>query len=237
MNWYDSSLRQMADQLFLLDVSPISYLLVFLGGLLTNFCPCNVALIPIVIGFVGGVTGTGQRGNAILYTLVFSSGIVVTLSTLGILAAAVGTFIAPLQSVCLVLVAAVALLMGLYSLDLIKFNLPGLGVLPIRGRKGIWETFLVGLAAGVVATPCTTPVLAVILAYVAVKARLLFGVSLLLVYALGFVVPLIMAATFGGFLLGLKKFQEKTGYSTWIKKGSGILLITFSCYMLWRAIF
>jgi cytochrome c-type biogenesis protein len=189
----------------------------------------------MVIGFVGGFSNTVQRGNAILYTLVFSSGIAVTLSAMGVIAAVVGAFIGPLRSVCVWLVAAVSLLMGLYSLGLIKFNLPGLGMLPIRGRRGIWEAFFVGLAAGMMATPCTTPVLAVILAYVAVEARLLYGVSLLLVYALGFVVPMILAGTFADFLLGIKRLQERTGYSIWISRCSGILLIMFGAYMIWRA--
>lgn len=236
MRWYDLPLRQMADHLLSLDVSLSSYPIVFLGGLLTNFCPCNVALVPMVIGFIGGFSRTDRRREAIIYTTVFSAGIIVTLSALGVLAAAVGVFIGPLRSVCIWVVAAAAVVMGLYSLGLVKFNLPGLSTLPIRGRRGIWETFIVGLAAGVMATPCTTPVLAVILAYVAVKARLVFGFSLLLVYAFGFVVPLILTSAFTGFLLGIKRLQEKTGYRTWVSRSSGIMLIGFGVYTLWHGL-
>jgi cytochrome c-type biogenesis protein len=236
MTWYDDLLHQMANQLFSSDVSVIAYPIVFLGGLLTNFCPCNVALVPMVLGCVGGFSRSKERGNAILYSCVFAAGIVITLSVLGVLAAVVGTLVAPLQKVCVWLLAVVALFMGLYCLDVVDFKLPGLGKLPIRGRKGIWETFLVGLAGGVVATPCTTPVLAVILAYVAVKARVVFGVSLLFTYAVGFVVPLVLAGVFADFLLRLKQLQEKTRYRDWINKGGGVILILFGLYLVKRAV-
>jgi cytochrome c-type biogenesis protein len=226
----------MADQLFSADVSLIAYPLVFLGGLLTNFCPCNVALVPMVIGCVGGFSRTKERGNAVLYSGVFSAGIVITLSVLGILAAVLGVLIAPLQKICVWLLAIVAILMGLHCLNIVKFRLPGFGKLPIRGRKGIWETFLLGLAGGVVATPCTTPVLAVILAYVAVKARLVYGVSLLFAYAVGFIVPLVLTGAFADFILRLDRLQEKTRYRDWIAKGSGVLLIMFGLYLAKMAV-
>jgi cytochrome c-type biogenesis protein len=236
MTWYDDSLHQMAQRLFSLDVSPLAYPIVFLGGLLTNFCPCNIALIPMVIGSAGGFSRTKERGNAILYSGVFSAGVVVTLSGLGVLATFLGILLAPLQKVCIWLLAVVAVLMGLQCLGIVKFTLPGLGRLPIRGRRGIWETFLLGLAGGVVATPCTTPVLAVVLAFVAVKARLVYGVSLLFTYAVGFVVPLILAGAFADFILRLKRFQEQTRYRDWIAKGSGALLVVFGLYLVKMAV-
>jgi cytochrome c-type biogenesis protein len=236
MTWYNATLHQMAEQLCALDMSLLAYPLVMLGGLLTNFCPCNVALVPMVIGCAGGFSRSKERGNAVLYSSVFSAGIVVTLSVLGVLAAVVGTLLAPVQKVCMGLLAVVAILMGLHCLDVVDFKLPGLGKLPLRGRKGLGETFLLGLAGGVVATPCTTPVLAVILTYVAVKARLVYGLSLLFAYAVGFVVPLILAGAFADFILHLRRLQEKTRYRDWIGKGSGVLLIVFGLYLVKQAV-
>jgi cytochrome c-type biogenesis protein len=238
MTWYDSALHQMADRLFSLDLSLTAYPLVFLGGLLTNFCPCNVVLVPMVIGYVGGFSRSKERGRALLYSATFAAGIVFTFCCLGILASVVGAALAPARSVCLWLMAAVAVLMGLFCLGAITFRLPGLGKLPATTmkRKGIWSAFLLGLTAGIVATPCTTPVLATILAYVAVQARLLYGVSLLFTYALGFTVPLLLAGFFADFLMSLKKLEERTGYREWITKGSGVLLIVFGLYLVKAAL-
>ena len=105
-----------------------------------------------------------------------------------------------------------------------------------KRRKGLWSAFLLGLTAGVVATPCTTPVLAVILTYVAVKARLFYGVTLLLAYAAGFVVPLLLAGAFADFILRLKRLQDKTGYRAWIARSSGVLLVLFGLYLVKLAV-
>jgi len=236
MTWYDASLHQMAERLFSVDVSPAAYPLVFLGGLLTNFCPCNVALVPMVIGCVGGFSRSKERARAILYSAVFAAGIVVTLCVLGIAAATAGAVFAPARAVCLWLIAVIAVGMGLQCLKVVSLPLPGLAELPTGRRKGVLGAFLLGLAAGIVATPCTTPVLAVILTFVAVKARLFYGVTLLLAYAAGFVVPLILAGAFADFILRLKRLQEKTGYRDWIARGSGVLLVLFGLYLVKLAV-
>ncbi len=240
MVWYDAMLHRMADWLSIQDISLAAYPLVFLGGLLTNFCPCNLVLLPMVIGCVGGFSRSKQRGRAILFSAVFASGIMLTLCVMGAMASVVGAILAPARTVCLWLLAAVTIVMGLFCLKAIRFRLPGLDKekMPVTSlrNKGLWGAFGMGLAAGVVATPCTTPVLAVILAYVAVKARLVYGMSLLFVYALGFVVPLLLTGAFTGFIMGLKKLEDRTGYRAWITRGCGVLLIVFALYVLKVAI-
>jgi cytochrome c-type biogenesis protein len=63
-----------------------------------------------------------------------------------------------------------------------------------------------------------------------------FGVSLLFTYAVGFVVPLVLAGVFADFLLRLKQLQEKTRYRDWINKGGGVILILFGLYLVKRAV-
>ena len=236
MTWYDDSLHRMAEQLFSLDVSPWAYPLVFLSGLLTNFCPCNIALVPLVIGCVGGFSQSKERARAVLCSVAFAGGIVVMLCVLGALVSVVGAALAPARAACLWLIALVSVAMGLYCLHVVRFPLPGLVGLFMGKRKGLRGAFLLGLTAGVVSTPCTTPVLAVILTYVAVQARLIYGVSLLFAYALGFVVPVILTGAFADFILRLNRLDEKTRYRSWIGKGSGTLLIAFGLYLVKKAV-
>ena len=240
MVWYEEMLHRMADWLSVHDISLAAYPLVFLAGLLTNVCPCNLVMLPVVIGSVGGFSRSKQRGRAILFSAVFAAGIVLTLCVMGVAASAIGAILAPARTVCLWLLAVVTVVMGLFCLEAIQFRLPGLGKekMPVTSlrNKGLWGAFLMGLLAGVVATPCTTPVLAVILTYVAVNARLIYGLSLLFVYALGFVLPLLLTGAFTGFLMGLQKLEDRTGYRAWIARGSGVLLIVFGLYVLKVAI-
>jgi cytochrome c-type biogenesis protein len=236
MTWDQEMLRQMADWLMALDVNWLAYPIVFAAGLLTNLCPCNVALVPLVIGHAGGFARSKQRGKAFLYSAIFAAGIVSTLCVIGALTSVLGALLAPLRVVCLWLLAVVVAWMGLICLGVLDFEVPGRKKLALGNRKGLWGAFLLGLAAGAVATPCATPVLATILAYVGVEARLLYGLSLLLAYALGFVVPLLCAGAFAGFILELDRWQEKTRYRDWIAKGSGVLLLLFAAFLVKRAL-
>lgn len=231
MTWYDASMHQMAERLFSLDVSPLAYPIAFFAGLLTNVCPCNIAMLPIVLGGAGGFSFERERSRAMLYSAVFSAGIVVTLCSLGGLAALVGTTLLALRNVCLAAVALVSLAMGLYCLDIVRFTLPGFSTFTPGHRRGLWGTFALGLMAGVVASPCTTPVLAVILTYVAAQARLPYGVSLLFAYAVGFIVPLLLVGACADFILRLRKLDERTHFKTWIGKAAGAILIAFSLYL------
>jgi len=98
MSWYDSVLHSMADHLFAMDVNMAAYPLAFVAGLLTNLCPCNIALVPMVIGHAGGFSRSRERGRAFLYGVIFSAGVVVTLCLLGALTSVVGSLLLPLQS-------------------------------------------------------------------------------------------------------------------------------------------
>ena len=87
------------------------------------------------------------------------------------------------------------------------------------------------LFRSVIATPCTTPVLAVILAYVAVQARLVYGLTLLLTYAVGFAVPLMLVGLSADLLARLEKLDKTTHYEAWIGRVSGVVMIAFGVYL------
>jgi len=235
MSWYDSVLHNMADHLFAMDVNMAAYPLAFVAGLLTNLCPCNIALVPMVIGHAGGFSRSRERGRAFLYGVTFSAGVVVTLCLLGALTSVVGSLLLPLRAICLWVLAVLVAVMGLHTLGVVHFRLPGFSHLSLGHRHGLWGTFLLGLAGGVVAAPCTTPVLATILAYVAVQARVVYGLTLLLVYSLGFVVPLVLAGAFTGFILNLDRLEKETRYREWIARISGIVLLLFAGFLIVRA--
>jgi cytochrome c-type biogenesis protein len=231
---YEAVMHEMAERLFSLDVNPVAYPLVFLAGLLTNFCPCNVAFMPIVLGGAGGFSFGRERRRALLYSAVFSAGIVTTFCALGALAALAGTALLGLRTACLVFVAAAAFAMGVYCLGVVTFKMPGKLGLAAGTRKGLGGAFALGLAAGAVSSPCTTPVLAVILTYVAAQARLAYGVSLLLTYASGFVVPLLLVGACADFILRMRRWDERTHYRVWVARGSGVLLIAFGVYVVFQ---
>jgi cytochrome c-type biogenesis protein len=65
-------------------------------------------------------------------------------------------------------------------------------------QASLFRTFLLGGSSALVASPCATPVLTSILAYVANAQNAAFGALLLLVYTLGYSTPLLIVASTGG---------------------------------------
>lgn len=214
-------------------VSLWSYVLVFVGGIITSLGPCNVATVPLIVGFVGGAKTT-SRGRAFALSLTFAVGLALTFMLLGVVAALIGIVMGLASTWWYYLVAAVCIVIGLNMLGAVPLHMPAWFEDP-RQRiklKGLPGALALGLVSGLVASQCATPVLAAILTYVMAEAALVYGASLLFVYALGRGVPVVLAGTFAG---ALKQMLAMGRWSTAIERVSGVLLIAVGGYFLWIA--
>jgi cytochrome c-type biogenesis protein len=213
--------------------SLLSFLLVFLGGILTSIGPCNVAMIPLIVGYVGGSSDLPRR-RAFILSLIFAIGLALTFMLLGLVAALIGGLIGSSTTWWYYLVAFVCFVIGLNMLGIIHLEIP-LWMGGLRERitlKGLPGALALGLVSGLVASQCATPVLAAILTYVMAKGALLYGAGLLFIYALGRGVPVVLAGTFTGVL---KSFQKLGRWSEVIEKVSGVIVIGVGLYFLWMA--
>ncbi|NJL84479.1 MAG: cytochrome c biogenesis protein CcdA, partial [Chloroflexaceae bacterium] len=161
----------------------------------------------------------------------FALGLATTLAGLGLVTASLGRVYGQIGVGLPIVVSAIAILMGLNLLEIVPLRFPSIGVtdwiaedLPVGARS-----YLLGLTFGLVASPCSTPVLATLLAWVAGKQDLLLGTGLLLAYTAGYVVPLILAGTFTA---SLKKLLALRQWSGWINPVSGALLLGFGIFSL-----
>ncbi len=227
------NLEQFANQLVssqLTHLNWVSLTVIFSAGLLTSLTPCMLSMLPITIGYIGGYENQGRRQAAIQSTW-FSLGLATTLAGLGILAASLGKIYGQIGVGLPIFVSFIAILMGLNLLELIPLQLPSFGNsdwITDELPPGI-RSYSLGLTFGLVASPCSTPVLATLLAWVASTQDLLLGGALLLSYTVGYVTPLILAGTFTA---SLKKLLKLRRWSTWINPVSGVLLISFGVFSL-----
>lgn len=214
--------------------SLVAYLLVFLGGIITSIGPCNVAMIPLVVGYVGGSSQLSQ-GRSFALSLTFATGLALTFMMLGVAATLVGGLIGGTSRLWFYLVAGVCFLVGLHMLGMLSLpEIPGLGRLREGiALKGLPGALALGLVSGLVASQCATPVLAAILTYVmARQGMLVYGALLLFVYALGRGVPIVLAGTFTGVV---KRLQALGPWSGVIEKASGLIMLGVGLYFLWIA--
>jgi cytochrome c-type biogenesis protein len=214
--------------------SVLGYLLVFLGGIVTSIGPCNVAMIPLIVGFVGG-SAELSRGRSFALSLTFAIGLAITFMLLGVAATLIGGLVGASTRTWYYLVAAVCLVIGLQMLGVFHLEMPSwFGGLRERvGLRGIPGALALGLVSGLVASQCATPVLAAILTYVlAQQGSLVYGAALLFVYALGRCVPIVLAGTFTG---ALKRLRSLGRWSGAIEKASGVIVLAVGLYFLWIA--
>jgi cytochrome c-type biogenesis protein len=190
----------------LIHPSPLSLGLVFAGGLLTSLGPCSLSLLPVTLAYLAGF-GTQQPTRPLpwLRSVSFAAGIVASLVLLGLASGLMGRLYGRLPQQVPLLVAVVAVVMGLNLLGLLRVPLPA-GPDPELWRSRVpapLAPLAAGLAFGLAATPCTTPVLAVLLAWMAQTGRPLMGMLLLTCFGMGQVLPLLLAGTAAASVPGL----------------------------------
>lgn len=214
----------------LAHLSVVSIGIIFLAGLLTSLTPCMLSMLPITIGYIGGYEAK-SRLQAAAQSTWFALGLATTLAGLGIVAAFVGKVYGQVGMGLPIIVSIIAILMGLNLLEALPLQFPSLGETNWISQDlppGV-RSYLIGLTFGLVASPCSTPVLASLLGWVANTQDLILGAVLLITYTAGYVAPLILAGTFTA---GIKKLLELRRWSGWINPVSGVLLVGFGVFSL-----
>ena len=222
------------DAAFLNQGAFAAFGLVFLGGIVTSIGPCNLATVPLLVGYVGG-TATPGRGRAFTLSLGFAIGLATTFVLLGVAAVLVGRAFSDLTGWGNYLLAVVCFVLALVMLGALDIQIPAeFAQLRTRvGWRGLPGAFALGLVSGLVASQCATPVLLAILTYVMVQqAAIGYGAALLFVYALGRGVPIVLAGTFTG---ALKQMRQADSWSAALEMGSAVLLASMGLYFLWLA--
>jgi cytochrome c-type biogenesis protein len=214
----------------LTHLSLVSIGTIFVAGLLTSLTPCMLSMLPITIGYIGGYEAQ-TRWQAAAQSTWFALGLATTLAALGVAAAALGQIYGQIGLGLPIVVSVVAILMGLNLLEALPIRLPsysGTEWLSQEMPKAL-KSYLLGLTFGLVASPCSTPVLATLLAWISSTKDPVLGGALLLAYTAGYVAPLILAGTFTA---SIKKLLEVRRWSGWITPASGVLLVGFGVFSL-----
>ncbi|MEY4825739.1 MAG: Cytochrome c biosis protein [Cyanobacteriota bacterium] len=225
-----SDLARASEQLLkggLQNPGPGTFALVFGAGLLTSLGPCSLSLLPVSLAYLAGF-GTEDSEAAPRSpwqrSFGFCFGVVAALVLLGTASALLGSLYGQTPEGISVLVALLAVLMGLNLLGIVPLRLPA-GPDPERWRKRV-PPFIApvaaGLAFGLAASPCTTPVLAVLLAWIAETGRPLLGMALLACFGSGQVLPLLLAGTLAA---SLPKLLALRSVSRWVPPISGAVLV------------
>jgi len=208
----------------------IAYLSVFVAGIISSASPCVLITIPLVISFVGGYS-EGNLKRSFAFSLFFVIGLSITFTILGAIASLAGTLMGDIGGFWKYILAAVAIVMGLQMMGILTFQIPTPRMVKTE-QKGLIGAFLLGMLFGVASSPCATPVLALILTFVASKQNLVYGTSLLFVYALAHTVLIFAVGVSTGMAESILKSNKFQNISVWSHKISGMIFVLMGILIL-----
>ena len=210
----------------------LAFTAAYLGGVLVSFTPCVYPLIPITVSYIGA-QGKVSRATGFFLSLMYVIGTSVTYTILGSIAGLTGSFFGEMQTNPWVnlIIANIFILMGLSMLEVFFLPLPDIlrSQLFSPKKKGFVGALLLGIASGLIMSPCSAPILAVLLSYVATKQNLLFGMTLLFVFAFGMGTLLIILGTFTSLLTSIPRSGP---WMVRIQKLFGFIFIAMGEYFL-----
>ena len=199
----------------------------FVGGLLTNLTPCVAPMIPITMRLL-----SGHNMKPIVGASLYAGGILVTYTGLGLFAALSGGMFGSLMAnpTFNIIFASVMILLGLSMLGFGNFaKLQTIGSRLGSGSPSKFNLLLMGAGAGLVAAPCTGPILAALLAYTAKNQNVSQSTVLLMTYSLGFALPYVFL---GGAAAKVKKIKVSFRIQVAVKLVFAAVMFALGIYYL-----
>lgn len=218
------------------SLSLLSLCVLYLAGLFTSFSPCALGILPLTLSYISAATGDREDKTSFLPTIAYSAGLAsvfvlfgLSVSLLGGVFGQVGSSEGSQGILGTVLIAllssGVSVTMGLQLLGIVSVPLPSIEInVPSENESkeddassaksettSLLATFLLGGSSALIASPCATPVLTSILAFVAANKDPIVGAILLFVYTIGYSTPLIVVGATGGQALARLQLANSEG--------------------------
>ena len=221
-----------------LSGSPVvAIMLLFAAGVLTSLTPCIYPMIPITAAIVGGQSADGSaapRSRTVLLTFAYVVGLAVVYATLGVIAGMSGTIFGTVSTNpwLYFVMANVLVLASLSMLDVIPVRIPSslMARASTAGTAGrVSGALIMGAVSGLVAAPCSAPVMAAVLTWVTRTQRPILGFIYLLSFSLGMCALLVAVGLFSGTLARLPKAGA---WMVWVKRGFALIMLGVAEYYL-----
>ena len=221
-----------------LSSSPLTALpILFIAGVLTSLAPCIYPMIPITAAIVGG-SAVGEtpraRSRTVFLTFAYVLGLSLAYASVGLFAGLTGTLFGSVSTNPWMYFAIANLLIiaALAMLEVIPVRVPSwlLTRAAAAGQGGsLAGVFVMGAASGLVAAPCSAPVMAAVLTWVTATKSGVLGFIYLFVFSLGMCTLLVLVGLFSGTLARLPKAGT---WMVWIKRLFALIMLGVAEYYL-----
>ncbi|UPT78577.1 cytochrome C biogenesis protein [Sulfurovum sp. XGS-02] len=216
-------------------------LLAFLGafgaGSITAIAPCSLVSVPLLVGSSVAMNKDLEGRKKVFYTYVFAIlfalGIMISFSILGFIVAKFGGFFSVAPAWAYLVSSILSILIGLYAWGVFgELNKSSLMMHLIKYR--LFGGFLIGIIFGLVSTPCASAPLVSIIT-VAANSGYMYAYGLILAFALGHSILLLIAGISVGFAQSITSSAVVAKVSNSINKSFALMLIGIGFYFAWQA--
>ena len=214
----------------------LAIILSFFAGVVASFSPCTLSSIPLLIGYVQG-SEVKDNKKAFKYSLIFSIGLGITFTVIGLLTALIGKAFLGAGKFWYIILAFIMIGSGLQVLDVINLFGDKKDACKItKRREGILEAFFLGILSVILASPCATPIMAAIIAFIAASGNLVIGMIMLLMYSLGHSVLIILAGTSFGLVEKIAYSEKGKKIGRVLKNILGTIIILVGLYLFYLGV-
>ena len=215
------------------EFSLLVLIMCFLGGIVSSLSPCGIGMLPVVVSYIGA-TPEQKTSKSAIQIIFFILGLAVTLTAVGIIAALTGqVFGAGNRAYFILILTSLILIFGLNLIGLIDINFPVLIKKFPQSDKhnAITYPFILGLVFAFATTPCSTPILAGIMAAASLSANISYAALMLFLFSIGQGMIILVAGLFTSVLKNLSLFAK---YADILTKLSGVVLILFAVFLYYK---
>ena len=205
-------------------------ILALLGGILTSLSPCCSSTIPLIIGYVG--KDNNDTKKSFVLSVLFALGMTMTFTILGVVASLFGRILNINSNLWYIILGTIMVLMALQVWEVFSF-VPSSYAVSKNKKIGYVGAFFAGALGGLFSSPCSTPILVVILAFVAKEGSLLYGTLLLLLYSIGHSILLIIVGTSTSTLRKITNSSNYGALSNVLKVSTGLIILILGFYMFY----
>ncbi|MGI8400260.1 MAG: cytochrome c biogenesis protein CcdA [Gemmatimonadaceae bacterium] len=219
-----------------LSSSPLTALpILFIAGVLTSLTPCIYPMIPITAAIVGGSSvgdAPRPRARTVLLTFAYVIGLATAYASLGLFAGLSGTMFGSVSTNpwLYFVMANLLVIASLAMLDVIPVRLPAavLARASTAGEGGkVSGALIMGAVSGLVAAPCSAPVMAAVLTWVTATKSGVLGFIHLFVFSLGMCTLLVLVGLFSG---GLARLPRAGEWMVWVKRLFALIMLGVAEY-------
>lgn len=214
------------------NITMIMFIASFLGGIIASISPCSLAMLPVVIGYIGGYNKESTT-KVTAQMLAFIIGMALVFTVIGVICAVTGKVLGSFTGgYFTIIIASLLLIMGLKLASILDFELPIIiKKLPSNNTSSFIYPFVLGAVFALAGSPCSTPILASIMAVASFSENLFSATLMLFLFALGQGIILLIAAVFTS---SLKKMRNFANITEGLLRFSGILLICASIFLFYK---